>query len=103
RKQLGILRAEIEAIEETAVFSYAHDRIDRASRTAEEQLRAGDAGDSTLRRQAEVIRVLQGMLEALRDMSKRQDQDFSEGAGGGGSGSQGQEGEQDGAVPEMAE
>jgi hypothetical protein len=104
RKDLGILRQEIEAIESTAVFSYAHDRIDRASRAAEGLLRAGDAGDPALRRQNEVIRVLQAMLQAFRDLNRRQDEEFSRGAGGGDSsgGEQG-EGEEEGAVPDMAE
>src|SRR5690606_9738431 len=58
RKSLGALRQEIESIDDTAIFSYAHDRIDRASRAAEELLQGGDASDTALRRQDEVIRVL---------------------------------------------
>src|SRR5690606_8597795 len=92
----------IEAIGETAVFSYAHDRIDRASRAAEDLLRAGDASDPALRRQGEVIRVLQGMLQAFRDLNRQQDQEFSRGAGGSSGDQQGQ-GEEEGAVPEMPE
>ncbi|MFG0286003.1 MAG: hypothetical protein ACF8R7_16420, partial [Phycisphaerales bacterium JB039] len=38
RKTLGTLREQIESLDQTAVFSYAHDRIDRASRAAEDLL-----------------------------------------------------------------
>ncbi len=102
RKSLGALRQEIESIDDTAVFSYAHDRIDRASRAAEELLQGGDPSHTALRRQDEVIRLLRAMLQAFEQFDKPQEQEFSRGAQGEGAGQQGP-GQEEGAVPPMAE
>lgn len=103
RTRLAELRDRTAAIEDTIVFSLAHERLDAVTQRAASGLREGAASPATLRAQDSAVRLLQSLVEALKDAPQPQefDQGAGGGSGGGGGGGQGQ-GEEP-VLPPLAE
>jgi hypothetical protein len=90
RKTLEEIRKKTAEMEEAGVFAYAHERLDAATGIAGKKLRAGQADQSVSRNQTSAVRILQGLLQALDDSAKEEDEfredEGGDGGGGGGGG-----------------
>jgi hypothetical protein len=100
-EQIEALRAQHTDLEETIVFTLAHDRMEAASAQAADSLQRGTADRSVQRAQNTTARLLRSLIEALAD-AKPPEEEFGEGAGGGGGGGGGGSGERP-LVPPLAE
>ena len=101
RASLGELRLATEEIGQAAVFDYAHRRLDSVTGEAQRALEEARAPDAA-REQERAIALLRGLVEAMEE-TRRDDEDFrrNENAAGGGGGG-GQQGEQP-LIPDLAE
>jgi len=103
RARLSELRSSTQEMEEAKVFDYAHTRLDGAAASIVKTLTEGAAPDSVARDQGSIIRILQGLIEAVNDMQKKKD-DFREDQGGdGGEGSGGGGNQPQPLIPPIAE
>ena len=105
-EQATKLESQTEAIAEAAVFAQSHDWIDRWSGEATTLLRGGESGREVERRQVRIAETALAMAESLESLAEDDDPFSGESggsqSGGGGSGG-GPGGEQDGAIPPIAE
>ncbi len=86
------LRSKTQEMDEAKVFDYAHARLDQTAALISGQLKEGTAPASVGRDQMSIVRILQGLLDAVNDQDKKDKDKFREeddgGGGGGGSGGQ---------------
>lgn len=95
------LRSSTQEIAESRTFELANRRLDEAARRAAAALGAGEATRAVQRDQATAVRVLQGLVEALKDPKKTDE--FREEQGGGGGGGGGGQGQKPPLIPPIAE
>ncbi|MBX3365659.1 MAG: hypothetical protein KF866_12960 [Phycisphaeraceae bacterium] len=91
RELMSELLTQTAELEEAAMFRFAHERLDAASREAAEVLLDGRADRVVQRRQDGIVRLLQSLLEALAEESRPQD--FRDHQDGGSQGQGGQGGQ----------
>ncbi len=96
------LRSTVQEVAESQAFELANRRLDEASRRAGATLSAGEATRAVARDQTTALRVLQGLVEALRD-PKKSDEFREEQSGGGGGGGGGGQGQKPPLIPPIAE
>jgi hypothetical protein len=84
---LAALREQTEGLADSAIASFAHERLDEASGRAARTLNAADAGAGR-RAQATVERVLEALIAALTDPPEQQPE-FRDNPEGGEQGQQG--------------
>lgn len=101
RVELEEVRAGASELADAGVFLFAHRRLDRAAEVAAETLSAAGPVERARREQTTVVRVLEGLIEALNDAANQSRDDFQDGESGGG-GQQG-EGERDPLIPPAQE
>lgn len=107
RATLEELRKKNAGIEDTIVFSYAHDQMDVMLRRCVESLRGGAVPPSLRRDQDSVVALLKSLVQAMA--SSQQEDPFREGADEGdeqqqgGDGSPGAGGAKPKLIPEVAE
>ena len=103
RARLDRVRSDTQDLADARLFGYAHTRLDATTAAAAGQLRQGLTPPAVGRDQASAVRVLQGLVEALRQEAKRRDE-FREAQAGGeeGGGGEGQGGPQP-LIPPIAE
>ncbi len=101
REDLEALLEQTQELMDAAVFEFAHRRLDFVTDEAAERLRRAEPRPA-LPREDQAVALLQGVVEALRELTPDQDE-FSQGdqQGGGGSGEQ-QQGQQP-LIPPIAE
>ncbi len=105
RIMLQELRESNEEFDDAAMFDFAHQRLDALMDAAAEDLRNGAPTGRTIRQQNSSIRILQSVIEAIKD-AESQDNPFRDAAGGesgGQSGGQGGSGEDEPLLPPAAE
>lgn len=90
KEKLAEMRSRTEELSEAKLFDFAHQRLDSALRSAAKSLGEGSTSENVAIDEATAFRVLQSLVEALRDAGKKKD-DFQEDdqSGGGGDGSGG--------------
>jgi hypothetical protein len=92
RQAMSELRSKTQEMDEAKVFDYAHTRLDQAAAAVSGPLKEGTAPTSVGRDESSIIRILQGLLDAVNDQDKKKDQfreeDQAGGGGGGGGGGQ---------------
>jgi len=99
RERVGELESEASELEDAMVFAFAHDRLGESMGGAASRLRRAEEVALALRDQSASVRVLQSIVEALRE--ERGDEDgFRQGGGGGGGGGGSQ---QERLIPPVAE
>jgi len=100
RQRLGEIRDQTEELEQSEMFAFAHERLDGLMSAAGDALRRGAPTPGTLRRQDSAVRLLQSILESLKDQQSEDDpfRDAASSSGGG----QGGSGDQP-LIPPMAE
>jgi len=86
--RLAALRDENPGLAEAKLFEYAHDRLHEATGRAATTLAGGEVTQGVDRDQRSAIRVLQSLVEALKDPKKRDFRDSPDGGSGGGQGGQ---------------
>lgn len=89
---------EAEGMSDFKVFDFAHRRLDQATGRAASVLREGSAPRSVASDQKSAVRILQALVEALKE---NQNKEFKEAPNG--SGGEGQSGGQQPIVPPIAE
>ncbi|MBS0195727.1 MAG: hypothetical protein JSR77_03120 [Planctomycetes bacterium] len=102
RGKMAELREKTSEFAEVKLFDYAHTRFDAAGNAATKPLNEGSAPASVGRDQTSMVRILQGLVQALDDAEKKKDdfrEDESEGEGQG----QGQGQQQAPLIPPIAE
>lgn len=87
RARLADLHEKTEELKEAKVFDFAHTRLDMLTGRAGDAMRSGEVRADVLRAQDSSIRILQGLVDALRD-SESGDEDFRQQQGGGSGSSQ---------------
>ncbi len=101
RLALAELRSKTQEMDEARLFDYAHTRLDQTATSVAALLGEGRTIASIARDQSSIVRILQGLIEAVEEMDKKKD-DFREeesgGDSGGGGGSQ-----QQPLIPPIAE
>jgi hypothetical protein len=95
------LRSATQEIAESRTFELANRRLDEAARRAAAALGAGEATRAVRRDQATAVRVLQGLVESLKDPKKTDE--FRDEQGGGGGGGGGGQGQKPPLIPPIAE
>ncbi len=100
RRRLAEILEQTEELEQSAMFAFAHERLDALMEAASATLRRGAPTGRTLRRQDSAVRVLRSILESLKDRPSENDP-FRDAAGTSGGG-QGGSSEQP-LIPPMAE
>lgn len=96
--------AEINELDDTVVFRFAHERLNREMSRAADQLADGEPTAATARAQQAAARTLRSLINALDDSQQNNEDQFREmegGDSGGGGGTSGS-GPED-LVPPMAE
>src|SRR5262249_56871319 len=92
RQALSEVRSKTQEMDEAKVFDYAHARLDQEAAAVSGPLKEGQAPTKVGRDQSSIIRILQGLLDAVNDLDKKKDEfreeDQSGGGGGGGGGQQ---------------
>lgn len=103
RQSLDQLRQKTEELKDAKVFQFAHKRLDEVMARAAAALADGEATRAAAADQSAAERMLESLVEALKEDDRKND--FREGSdGGSGSGGQGgQNGEQQPAIPPIAE
>ncbi len=103
RVTLQEIRDNNQELADTAMFDYAHERLDALLESAAGDLQGGAPTGSTVRRQDSAVRILQSVIEAIRD-AESQDDPFRD-SGGSQSGGQsgGQSGQEEPLLPPAAE
>lgn len=99
RATLQELRKKNTDIENTIVFSYAHDQIDALLRKTAETLKGGSAPRAVHRDQDSVVSLLKSLVQAMA--SSQQEDPFREGADEGDNQEQGGDGGAGGAKPKL--
>ncbi|HYE63457.1 MAG TPA: hypothetical protein VD997_15805 [Phycisphaerales bacterium] len=102
RVRLSELRSSTQEMEEAKVFAYAHARLDALAAGVAKTLSEGAAPDTVTRDQTSIIRILQGLIEAVNEMARKNDDFREENQGGDDSGGGGGGGEQP-LIPPVAE
>jgi len=96
--------AEINELDDTIVFRFAHERLDREMSRAADHLATGEPTQATARAQQAAARTLRSLINALDETPRNQDDQFREMDGGGDSGGGGTSGSgPEELVPPMAE
>ncbi len=90
RTSLAELRDQTNGMDDTVIFSLAHDRLNTVTERAADELGQGRASTIALRSQDSAVRMLQSLVEALKESTPPQQ--FDQGAGGGGGGGGGGQG-----------
>jgi hypothetical protein len=93
RQAMSEIRSRTSEMDEAKIFDYAHTRLDQTAAQASGPLKEGEAPASVGRDQNSIIRILQGLLDAVNDQDKKdkdkfRDEDQGGGGGGGGGGPQ---------------
>ncbi len=96
RARLTTLRDENPGLADARLFEYAHERLDQTTGRAAATLAEGNVTVAVDRDQQSAIRVLQSLVEALKDPKKRDFRDSPQ------DGSQGGQGGQNGEPPLIA-
>lgn len=104
-EQAASLETRTAAIAEAAAFAQSHDWIDRWSREATALLRGGEIGREVERRQVRIAETALAMAESLESLAEDDDpfSGDSPGSRSSGGGGGGPAGDQDGAIPPIAE
>lgn len=103
RTDVYTLREQSAFLEEAKVFEFAHDRLDAAAKAASEVLGAGNANAMLARSESTLVRTLESLVEALKDLKKKDDFRDGDSGGGGGGGGGGSGGEKEKTIPPIAE
>ncbi|MCC6678204.1 MAG: hypothetical protein IT436_13770 [Phycisphaerales bacterium] len=103
RAGLEELRAKSEELKEAGVFQFAHKRLDDLLKRIGATLSGGEMNAATAAGLSDSERMLESLVEALKEDEKKND--FNEGSdgGGGGGGGGGQGGQAPPAIPPIAE
>ncbi|MEC9373664.1 MAG: hypothetical protein VYC34_07460, partial [Planctomycetota bacterium] len=99
REALAEVMQGTEELSEAKVFEHAHRKLDEATGASSEALSRAEPKPS-LPHQDRAIAMLQGLVQALRENERQDENEFSQGGGQGGQG--GQQGEQP-LIPPLAE
>ncbi|MEM8757207.1 MAG: hypothetical protein AAGF47_05435 [Planctomycetota bacterium] len=83
RDALRALPIEFPEITDAVIFNLAHERLDTVLTGSAAELAAGRAGRREVAQQDSAIRLVQGLIDALRDPEPGDDDNFGSGSGGG--------------------
>lgn len=100
RQSLADLRKGTAELAEARLFDFAHTRLDAAAGRAADTLREGSAGGTVDRDQRTAVRILQALVEALKEGKPGEFRKEAESGGDGSSGSGGGGGP---LIPPLAE
>lgn len=101
RSALNELRESMEEIGEAGVFDYAHRRLDELTGEAQRALEEASA-PVAVQRQRRAVAILRGLVDAM-EQAQRDEEDFRRNEGGGGGGGGGQQGGDPPLIPDLAE
>jgi hypothetical protein len=91
RQAMSEIRSRTSEMDDAKIFDYAHTRLDQTAAQASAPLKEGEAPTRVGRDQNSIIRILQGLLDAVNDQDKKDKDKFrdeDQGGGGGGGGGQ---------------